>query len=826
MLIEFILRWVRIALRVSVVVTPFIATAFTLDMDILASFSVLSLWTLYINQALRGKRMVEKPVDDLFLLIIMYIKTMRILLEHSINAKLDYLWLLPLEAAALYLAFERIMIPRAVIEEKAKQTLATRSIPVSKEKKAYIIFSVVTILACGIALCVIAKTKDTRQLAISEFVIALSMAIRTRDSNVAMYYARMHLATALMYPTAECTIRLVESGMLLVGAVGFYSIPKWMFKLLTSHETYESMVLAMASVVCCSYDIAWYSSTVIFPGAIQSACYTALYIVDNYVSLVYRITSNGEFQRTFGIAIPEIGNIRDKVYTIMNVAYVPLFECTNGKINNVMPWNNMILFASLIPFALVALAAVLQVAPNPNAVDSKPGEKVDASGNIYTRSPLFWGFGCLAGVCSFVAIHGVADLSAWFWCSLFQSASYSRTYTGEGLYAGFAQLAFAASCGALFVLTSLKFDPETEELALSEERRPLLRSTGALPSIREIRTSVKNFIELPSTVCIIASVVTFLAALATGSPITKITIHKNITNTPSWVILTPIDYLSALPQSLVGMLTPRGRMDVLIAAMTIFALHQIRCWTCICVPASPVSSAFSFRRLLSTDEQSSPKRRLLEESIGEMVGIPCPTVTTCDFGMTTLCVADVVTGIVDEMEKLVSIGINYSVAFIADQIIGRIPYAALLDTAIGKLSEVEHLVLFDLIALCDTFEPRPAIHWIDFSLSTSTIVAIVIACVTFVLLLAWFVHSSVGARVVSMLKISAGFGALAFVITSIISIISMWSLLREIILVKGYDLIIVWSAHYYAFWLPVLLTTTSVLLKISEKLDDKKAIVA
>lgn len=851
-----LLTWPLIALRLALVGGVPLLTLVTIPSNALAAVCLVAAWAPQLAAAFTPPQ-GRGVVADMLLLGLTCVQTQRVLLAFCTDASLDLYWLVPVEAAALYTSLRHLA--GAAPFAPAAGLLA----PTATYSESWLRALLAVVVLTTAAMCYVAGSAGAAALLCVEGAIGASLVLYvwhyaaasmawSGGSSILLLYLYMRLSTLALesWPVACAGLASTAlAGLVAIGAVRSNSTRFARFlallaapleaahMLLTSRDVYQIAIVACATVVAHSAGQPWFDSLMVFPPLLHQICYDAKYVIDTFVQPFYVITSDPDFQRTVEVALPQVATVRGSVYRVINQAYFPLTECSSGKSYRAVPLDDVMSFLSFLP-PLATLAAM--------AAQLFPG------GGAFVAAPWFWAVSLLGGAACTAVCHVASDASSLFWHSLFPSSAYTRVYTDAGAHALVAQLAFVACTLALFLLAS-RADVAAADVAPAQaawqppdrwhsssrdqpELAPMLPATAARGVLEDVLKRATRAAWLrASTICFALSVLALVALATQSGPIRSLSIAKNTTRQPDWVVLTPIDRVQAIAGGVEGMLLGDELRLVLLANMiALYGVGELRCITCICIDLAAIkrgwdsfTGLFHVRRLLEHKPDSTHTgARSLAAADDTVIGsiqtamdiLLAPRCAKPSCGLTQICVFDMVLTLVKTVVDLLMTAIQFVSRLLIHEVVMRIPFAHVLDLAISRIEDVAAYVEFELLDHAGfpvTFGfdshllsvARPS--FASVSPLVWLAVALAAACAVYVL---FFASGGYSASAAAGLELSASAAAASAASAAFVVARTVSALLRE----EGYDVRVEWGDNVHAYAIAGCGLLLAVCLRLSE----------
>lgn len=837
-----LLRLPLAGLKLSLLTLPLVATVFTIS-DTLAAACILLMWggTQMTRALADGSG--EGIVSDTLLLGVVAVKTLQILQLSNGDASRDPIWLAPVAMALLLHSFLNL----------------TESEPPSKQ--VIYRYNTLNVLSLGASLLAINIELNELALTLADSLVTLLFLVSLVQWRGPAGWAGGSDALLSYFFVQGCMIplsddKLYRSLMLVIAVLLSVSakvrvepLPRPPFfvavrtllgeiltmpvdlvgRLVSSVLPYQILMLASFSVLVVSIlsDEAWYETKVTFPPAVRRFCVLSLDVVDLIIKPWFRFTNQADFQNTILLALPELASLRSSIFRILAPVHLPLTQCKDGKVFLFFPGEDLLGVISLLPQAAMALATFAQVFPE---------------GGVFVRNRWFWAVGAVSGMASLVVMHLTADASTVFWYLILDKSTYLRRYTMTGQYALVAQLVFCGASLGMFVVTS---QIKSIEQRLLERSRP---PEEAAPGIRVYARQLFRFLTAPNLVLML--VAAFMLAVvigSTGSPVQKFEVTKVVVTKPDWLISTPNDKIAALGiGSLSVMLNPKARIAALVVALTKYALEQLGCWGCLCLPIpslgelkgfgndvangfKSIGRALGFRRLL---EHKLDSTNLGSRSVSRVLLATerCPK-QSCS--KTQICVSDVVSDIVEQLVKIAQIGPKFAMDLVVEQILKRIPNFGVIDSLMKELHKLDDLIDFELLDLPDvdfSFQTR----WLTFDIGflmlfqlpslptpgTVTLDSLLIAAALFVIAAVVVYQLGLLVPLVKSTWLAFQLSAACILLSGVAGATVFVMLIRQQIRLEGYQDKITWGGNAYLYAIVLGLMLLSLVLTVGEQQDE------
>lgn len=690
-------EWPVAACRLILLASPLFVAVHTLGtQNALALSVIMVVWALPLGSAMDRTR--EAPVhfgQEACMILLVSIKTLAVM-SYANATQEETLWLFPLLAYAAFAALTHWDSDK--LEAERKNGRAWHAIQLA----------VVGLFGMADA-AFLADSQEGMLISTADAVVSMVLLVVASDAHATLAWLFLQACSVpLLESDVRQPLRIISLLMVFISLLAMtrttgnfikhllVTLIDWVKTILGWQLMYQCSALVSIAVIASTLRQPWYTARVTLPDSLVSFCSGALTFVDDVVAEFYKFTSRDDFQHLIALAAPEIAALRGVIFRVVATVYGPLKMGRDGKSFTMIPADNLLplLIFAIGPLLLV-LAIVVQVFP---------------SGQAFVRSRWTWAWGLL----STLLFVGASQLAVGAPVSLlhfiFADSTYAREYTQAGQYALLAQLVLCASCICLFVATSLA---ESDEVTV-------VRRTGAhMPRLvtqtKEALRGLVAYITAPPLILLFLAVSLLVITItSTGSPLKSFDVAKIDDGRPKWLVSTPIDKVGAFASSLVTMLNPEVRLALIGQALLVFAMEQLRCWTCLCLDiptpeevgdwfvdaGSSIKSGLGFRRrrLLEYLPPSNStrivmtSRRLLSDP--NLFGIACNDQDAC--AHTKICVADVLSDALEKMSDLVLDGLKYAGDFIANEIISRIPFLSVLDNLLKLLPRLDDLLHFDL----------------------------------------------------------------------------------------------------------------------------------
>ena len=418
-----------------------------------------------------------------------------------------------------------------------------------------------------------------------------------------------------------------------------------------------------------------------------------LSVVDNPVSVFFRLTNDPDFQHTLEIALPQFGRLRAALARVIGPHYVDLQKGRDGVTQTFVPVHSSL---ALLVFAagpvVACICILLQVLPKASGDRERPA-------NAYVNSTGFWCYGLFTSLALLVVTQLTTNLTVNFIHTVYPQGDYTHEYTQAGQYALLAEMVAAGCC---LILVWLAYFRNQYAVPARTGARPA--TVRKVPLWKRLRAFIEHRSHWVAAAGIFLLVVTIPSV---GSPVQYFALPKRPDGRPVWMITTEMDLIANMATNLILIFEQAlGGEYLLPAALGQYLIQTLSC-ECLCLPfgqawsaikgvagdigdgIESIGSAFGFRRRLLTTPTTDTTL-----SLGSLLGVSC-TPPSCEG--TRVCPFDIIEDFEEKIVDLVTEGMEWVIDHVVDLLMQLLSGVDAIDHVLEALPQIDALNDFDFL---------------------------------------------------------------------------------------------------------------------------------